>query len=204
MGYLIAAAVATALGPVLYRVFHPRERWVRVVDTFVYLAVPVLVLLQVVLGAVRERSLLPVVLLVAGLGVPSLFERVSRFFAEHTDRAALAVGLSGLALHAALEGAALPSADAGDVAFGAAIVLHRAPVGLVIWWLVRPRWGVGAGALVVGGLIALTVGGYFAGSGLAGSLHGPGAELYQAFVSGSLLHVVFHQGREDHAHDHPD
>ena len=26
-------------------------------------------------------------------------------------------------------------------------------------------------------------------------------ELYQAFVSGSLVHVVFHQGRHDHTHD---
>jgi hypothetical protein len=26
-------------------------------------------------------------------------------------------------------------------------------------------------------------------------------ELYQAFVSGSLVHVVFHQGRRDHSHD---
>ena len=27
-----------------------------------------------------------------------------------------------------------------------------------------------------------------------------GAALYQAFVSGSLIHVVFHQGRHDHDH----
>lgn len=200
MAYLIAAAVAPVLGPLLYRALHPRERWVRVVDNFVYLAVPVLVGLQLLPGMLRERSVLPLVLVGLGLLVPSVFERASRFLAEHTDRAALVVGLSGLALHALLEGAALPSATSGDVAFGVAVVLHRVPVGLVIWWLVRPRWGVRAAGAAVGTLVALTVGGYVAGGGLVSSLHGAGTDLYQAFVAGSLLHVVFHQGRQDHDH----
>lgn len=201
MGYLVAAVVAPILGPVLYATLHPRARWERVVDGFVYLAVPVLVGLQILPLVIGERSALPVLLLAGGLLVPSAFERASRFLAEHTDRAALAVGLSGLAVHVLLEGAALPSATSGDLAFGVAVVLHRVPVGLVLWWLVCPRWGASRGALAVGALIALTVVGYAAGASLA-VLHGPRTELYQAFVAGSLLHVVFHQGRADHAHDH--
>jgi hypothetical protein len=202
LGYLIAASVAPLLGPLLYRALHPRDKWVRLVDSFVYLAVPVLVGLQVLPGALEGRSALPLVLLAAGLLVPSLFERASRSIGEHTDRAALAVGLSGLALHALLEGAALPTAARGDVAFGAAIVVHRIPVGLVLWWLVSPRWGGWAGGAAVGALVALTVIGFAAAGGFVTSLGGAGIELYQAFVAGSLLHVVFHQGRQDHAHDH--
>ena len=43
---------------------------------------------------------------------------------------------------------------------------------------------------------------YELGTGLLGDVHSSGAEIYQAFVSGSLVHVVFHQGRHDHDHSH--
>ena len=36
-------------------------------------------------------------------------------------------------------------------------------------------------------------------SGLHGD-HGTGVDLYQAFVGGALLHVMFHQSRRDHRH----
>lgn len=206
MGYLIAAAVAPVAGPLLYRALHRHEAAIHQVDAFVYLAVPALVALQVVPHAIRDRSALAFVLLAAGLLVPALFERASRALETHTDKAALAVGLSGLALHALLEGAALPSASAGDFWFGSAIVLHRIPIGLVLWWLVRPRWGPTAAGITVAGLVGVTVVGYAAAGGLVSSWQGAGPELYQAFVGGSLLHVVFHQGRHDHAHGdgHPD
>ena len=47
-----------------------------------------------------------------------------------------------------------PGALMRRAAFGLAVVLHRIPVGLVIWWLVRPRYGTGAAALSVGAAVA--------------------------------------------------
>jgi len=135
----------------------------------------------------------------AGLAVPSMAERISHALHRHTDELALLMGVSGLALHALLEGAALAPGDTG-IAFGLAIVLHRIPVGLVIWWLVRPRYGVAAGGLGVGAIVVVTLAGYGLGSEVLTGVHGSGAGLYQAFVSGSLVHVVFHQGRHDHTH----
>ena len=202
MSYLLAAAAAPVVGPLLYWGLHRRDGWVRLVDGFVLLAVPVLVALQVLPSAVRERSVVGVVLLALGLLVPTLFERVSRSLQTHTDSAALIVGFSGLALHALLEGASLTSAGPDDLAFGSAVVLHRIPVGLAVWWLMRPRYGVGVAAAAIFALVAVTVVGYSAGGGLVSAWPGPGSDLYQAFVGGSLLHVVFHQGRHDHAHDH--
>lgn len=198
MGYLIAATAAPVLGPVLYRMLHPHPGAVRFVDGFVYLAVPALVAWQVAPHAWDERSPVPVVVVAAGFFVPALIERASHALAEQTDNLAIVVGLSGLALHALLEGAAFGRDGHVDGAFGLAVTLHRIPVGLVIWWLIRPRFGQGAAALGVASIVFATL----AGAGLGGELlsDGHGAELYQYFVSGSLVHVVFHQGRRDHDH----
>lgn len=203
VAYLIAALAAPVLGPVLYGLLHGHHRAVRSVDGFVYLAVPALVAWQLLPGAWADRSILTIGLLGAGFLLPTVIERISQLLEHYTDNLALVVGLSGLVLHAALEGAAL-TPGAGVVAgpFALALILHRIPVGLVIWWLICPRFGRGAAAAGVGSIVVGTLVGYGVGTELLGNVPGPALGLYQAFVSGSLVHVVFHQGRHDHQHGH--
>lgn len=204
MSLFIAALVAPAVGPVVYKLLHPRERVVHWVDAFVYLAVPVLIAVQVVPVAWEEWSVLPLVLVVAGALIPVGMERASRLLEHRTDAVALIVGLSGLVLHALLEGGAFAPGSGGgavDPLFATAVILHRVPVGLVIWWLIRPRYGQPLAALGVASVVLSTLAGYGLGAELFGGTHPHEFELYQAFVSGSLLHVVFHQGRHDHSHD---
>ena len=112
------------------------------------------------------------------------------------------MGLSGLTLHALLEGAALVPTESGLAApFALAVLLHRIPVGLVIWWLIKPRYGGMLAAAGVGSILLATVFGFGLGTDVLASVLGPRTEFYQAFVSGSLVHVVFHQGRHDHTHE---
>lgn len=201
MGYLIAATAAPVFGPVLYRFLHGHPRAVHFVDGFVYLAVPLLVAWQVLPHAWEERDLLALVALGAGFVLPALIERASHAFAEQTDNLAIIVGLTGLWLHALLEGAALVPGDGGvEAPFALAVVLHRVPVGLVVWWLIRPRFGVAAASVGVGSFVVATLAGYGLGTEILADAHGPAGRLYQAFVSGSLVHAVFHQGRHDHTH----
>jgi zinc transporter ZupT len=203
MGWLIATLVSPLVGPALYRAFHDRPRAVELVDGFVYVAVPLLVAWQVLPHAWETRSAGLLLALGSGFLVPALVERASHVLADRTDNVALVVGLSGLALHAMLEGAAfIPTTEPPGVAFGLAVTLHRIPVSLVIWWLICPRYGSVWSALGVGSIVLATLIGYLVGTGFVGGLHGGALELYQAFVSGSLVHVVFHQGRHDHDHDH--
>ena len=203
VAYLIAALAAPVLGPVLYGLLHGSHRAVRSVDGFVYLAVPVLVAWQVLPHAWAERSIVTVLLLGAGFILPAAVERISHALEDHTDNLALVVGLSGLVIHASLEGAALaPGAGVVAVPFALAVILHRIPVSLVVWWLICPRFGGRAAAAGVGSIVIGTLVGYGVGTELLGDAPGAAVDLYQAFVSGSLVHVVFHQGRHDHQHDH--
>jgi hypothetical protein len=202
VGYLIAALAAPAAGPLLYRLLHERPRAARILDRFVYAAVPLLVAWQVLPDAWERRSVFPLLAVGAGILVPTWIERVSHALRHRTDAVALLVGLSGLVLHSLAEGAALaPVGDAGPVVtFAFAVTLHRVLEGLVIWWLLRPRYGIAAATAGVALLLVSTVVGLGFGMELLAGVDGAGVALYQALVAGSLVHVVFHQGRHDHSH----
>jgi len=121
-----------------------------------------------------------------GLGLALVLERRLPAAAGRV----LVVG--GLVVHAALEGRALSLHGAGSGALAVlAVVLHRLPLGLGLWWLVRPVVGpLGASALL--GAVAL-VGG--AGLGWGGAVLEPGllqvAALLQAFTAGAVLPALF-------------
>ncbi|MEQ1856342.1 MAG: hypothetical protein ABL963_07725 [Longimicrobiales bacterium] len=202
MAYLIAALAAPVAGPLLYRLFHERPRAARLLDGLVYFVVPVLVAWQVLPEAWERRTVLPLVAVTAGVLIPGWIERASHFLRHRTDGAALVVGLSGLLLHSLLEGAALAPLESAppSLAFALALTLHRIAEGLVIWWLLRPRYGVGAAAAGVALLLAATIAGVVLGLEFLAGVDSTGVAVYQAFVAGSLVHVVFHQGRHDHTH----
>ncbi len=201
---LAVAVAAPAAGVLLYSWLHEHPRLTRSVDNFIYIAFPGLVAWYVLPAAWRERDPLPVLAVAAGSLVVWAAERIFRARSPRTDDVAVLVGASGAAVHVLLEGAALATrseAGLGDPLI-MAVALHRLLVGSVIWWLLRPRHGPLAVWLAVGFLCAATMAGYALGSEALGPIaDGPGATLYQAFVAGALLHVVFHQGRRDHAHD---
>lgn len=202
MAYLIVALAAPALGPALYRLLHERPRAARVLDGVMYYVVPMLVAWQILPDAWERRSVLPLVAVGAGVMLPAWIERASHALRHRTDAAALVVGISGLLLHSLAEGAALTPLEAStpSAAFAAAITLHRVAEGLVVWWLVRPRYGVGAATGGIALLLLATLAGLGLGLELLAGVEGTAVGLYQALVAGSLVHVVFHQGRHDHTH----
>ena len=77
------------------------------------------------------------------------------------------------------------------------VILHRLPVGLAIWWLLKPQVGTKWASVVLVAMMTLTAAGYFAGTQLLSQLSLDNTVYLQAFVTGSILHVVLHQ---PHAH----
>lgn len=197
MFQLAGSLAAPVVGAFLYRWLHGWSGAVRLFDGFMYVAVPAIVLWQVLPDSWENHGILAVLVLLLGMVTPNLIERISRSLAPHTDNLALLAGLSGLLIHAFLEGVALVSKGT-RIAY--AVILHRIPVGLMIWWLLRPRHGFRVAATGIGTILVATVVGY--GIGVQIFAEGDGVELYQAFVGGSLIHAVFHQGRHDHRHEH--
>lgn len=195
---LVSALLAPLAGVLIYVTLHHRARTVRLLDTAVIVALPVLVAIQVLSHAWEERSLLPVAAVALGAGLLAVVERLSHSLARHTGDVTILFALLGLSLHALLEGSALTAG--ASPAFVLAVVVHRVAVGLLVWWLVAPRHGAPSAAVGVAAILAATAAGYVVGAGVVADVPFVDSHLLEAFVAGTLLHVVLHQGREDHRH----
>ena len=171
----------------------------KLIDRIVFVALPLLVGWQILPHVWSEREITPLIAVIAGVGILYLIERISHRLARHTDDLAILLGVASMVLHALLEGGALTPASA-SAPFAFAVILHRVAVGLLIWWLLEPRHGVVVAIAGIGAILLGTMIGFAAGTEVLPDGHAA-IELYQAFVAGSLLHVVFHQGRRDHVHD---
>ena len=194
---LIASLAAPVLGAMLYPALHNVKLARKIFDYIMVVAVPLLVLGHIAYHAWPGQIVVALLLVLGGLLFPLLLERMSSAFASKTDNIALAAGISGFAVHVILESAVLGVASTDLVL---AIVLHRMVVGLMIYWLVEPEFGFLIGALAVGAILVATLVGYFLfGSLLLEDSHT--ADYYQFFVSGSLLHVIFHRSIRQHKHD---
>lgn len=194
---LLATSIGSLLvGPALYVMARRRDVMLSLMDGFIFVTITGLVLLYILPDTFANGGWPTLIFAITGLFGPTFLESFSRKAARKTHLAALILGLAGLALHALVDGTALSptlTSSANGVLLPFAVIIHRFPVGLTIWWLLRPSFGTRA-ALSVLGLVALaTVVGFSLGSFLTEGLSSSGMAWFQAFVAGSLLHVVFHQ-----------
>ena len=198
MPYLIAALGALAAGPLLHAGAGHRRGFAPVLDGLTRTAIPGLVFLALIPAAVGDGDWFILAALTAGFLIPVAIERTSRRATRRTHRLALLAGLSGFVIHNGLDGAALATLPLGaDPSFPMAVVLHRLPVGLAVWWLVAREVDRRAGIAALGALMLATVGGYLFGVMVGEMVSDSGAlTLYQAVVAGSLVHVAVHQRGE--------
>lgn len=203
MLYLIVALAALVAGPLLGlragplhgAEARPRRTLAAVLEGLAMAAIPGLIFLEFVPSAIGEGDWSVLLVLAVGFMLPIAVEKATRQTGGEAHRWALLAGLSGFAVHAALDGAALATlpTDAG-ASLPLAAVLHRLPVGVAVWWLVEREMDRRAAIGALGVLMTATVLGYAVG-GEAGwtAAGGGGVRLFQAAVGGSLVHVVMHQ-----------
>ena len=197
MAFLLTSLLALFLGPLLARAFRRSDRVLAALDGFVIAAILGLVVLHILPHAVALGGLPVMAAAVAGLLLPSLVERrLPTRGAGRASRGVILLIAVGLAVHAALDGAALalPGDPAGEEAGGVllafGVLLHRVPEGLAVWGAAKPLWGT-AGALALIALIAVATSvGFGYGGGLLTELSGPFLGAFEALVAGTLLHVV--------------
>ncbi|MDX1509537.1 MAG: hypothetical protein R3358_14715, partial [Woeseiaceae bacterium] len=140
--------------------------------------------------------------LLLGLAFPVVLERNFRKALPHAHEVVLVLAAVGLVLHAAIDGVALLPLDGSDnvlrnnLALG--VILHRLPVGMAIWWSLRPNFGTAVAVAVFAVVIAATAGAYFLGAPIAALASNESVAWFQAFVAGSLVHIVAFGISHDH------
>ena len=217
---LALSLVALALGPVLYGVCREMNFVRRALDGFLFVTIAGIVVVHIVPEVYSVAGLTALAFLAAGVGVAFFVERRPSMGDAGQYSWIILLGAVGLVVHAVMDGIALlpddriyvidsyPLAEqlrdhgghnhdhdgflsellSNHLAFG--VILHRIPVGMAIWWAVRPRLGktVALGALA---LIALaTSAAYFLGEPVIALMQAKSVACFHAFVAGTLLHVI--------------
>lgn len=187
--------LALFLGPLTYRLLQRQPGWLDLLDAFIFVTISGLVLFHILPELLHSGGLLVLVIMLLGLLAPSWIEKYFHKVAHQAHQATLLLGVLGLVLHASIDGSVL-LVEQGDetgwlLALG--VLLHRFPIGITIWWLLRPQYGRLFPLVILCGMsIATLVGAFFAGHSLA-QLDGQGMAWLQAFVMGSIMHVVLHR-----------
>ncbi len=193
MWLLVASVVALLVGPTLARVAGERRGPLAALDGFIVVALLGLVLLEVLPEAFEHAGPLAVGAAVVGVALPRLLEGRLHVAEGQLHGAVTWGAVFGYGVHAVLDGAALVG-ETSSLALGLGVVLHRVPVGVTMWWLVRPRYGVRGAAVAVAWIGATTALGFFGAGKLVAALPLGTLGLFQALVGGSLLHVVAGHG----------
>lgn len=165
-------------------------------DGFVFVAITGLVVVHIVPESVELAGWIAVAAVALGAWLPTLIEHRLRSLASKVHTITLVLGLLAIAVHAFTDGLALatnPDGHGESHMLPTAVLVHRLPVGLTVWFLLRPLYGLRVAVAVLLMMAAATSAGFFSGTAMIATLETRFWGLFQAVVAGSLLHVVLHR-----------
>jgi hypothetical protein len=193
---LILSIAALLLGPAIYAYGRRNPTARQILDGFIFITIAGLICVNIVPESLAVGGAMAGLFLILGIAFPVLIERGFHGALHEAHVLVLIIAALGLIIHAIVDGIALLPAEGGDLAH--AVILHRLPVGMAIWWSLRPNLGlpvaIGAFATII---IASTLA-YTFGAPIVELGEARGIAYVQAFVSGSLIHIVAFGVTHDH------
>jgi len=192
---LFLSILALFLGPLTYRLLQRQPGWLDLLDAFIFVTISGLVLFHILPELLHSGGLLVLVLMITGLLAPGWIEKYFHKAAHQAHQTTLFLSIFGLVLHASLDGSILlaEQSDRTGWLLAIGVLLHRFPVGITIWWLLRPQYGRVLPLIILSCMSAATLVGAFFGEYSLAQLDGQWMAWLQAFVMGSIMHVVLHR-----------
>ena len=201
MSLLVLSVLVLLIGPLLARFFQHSRPFNELLDGFVLVSIGGIAVLHLLPEAFMQIGIMAIVMAILGALLPAFAEKLFHQQERITHTGVLTLALSGILLHTLLDGMALSAGSRGHghgELLAYAVVLHRLPVGMLIWWALRPLYSIRVIVTVLLVMCASTIGGYLLGGIHVDLEHSVLPTYFQALVTGSLLHVLFHR----HFHDH--
>lgn len=207
---------ALLLGPLVYAWGRQRPVLREILDGFVLITVAGITCVYIVPDAIAVGGIHVLAFLAAGLLFPVAIEKIFRRSLHRAHVFIVVLAALALIVHAVIDGIALlPEYADSTAAHGGnspldgllpdrlalGVILHRLPVGMAIWWSVRPAFGATA-AIATFALIVFATGlAFFFGAPVVAVAEASSIGYFQAFVAGSLVHVVAFGVSHDHGTD---
>ncbi len=187
MNFLLSTLPLLA-GPFVYGLGRRNAVVERLLDALIVVAIAWIVVAHIIPEAFSAAGTIVFLALLVGMAFPFLLRRVFHLASSTAHIALLTLAAFALVLHALIDGIALSPAGGNELAI--AVIIHRLPVGMAIWWTFRPAIGTTAAIVAFGLLIAATAAAYFLGAPVAELAESRTLALFQAFVAGSLVDLV--------------
>lgn len=190
---LTLTLLALASGPLLYLYARTRLGLLAYLDGFMLVSIAGLVLLEAVPGTFSAGGAWSALFLLLGLLGPSVLEQGLSRAQRSAHLLALLLAVLGLIVHSVGDGVVLSQGGEEHALYALplAVAVHSVPVGLAVWWLLYPVFGVAPPLAAIIGMVAGTLAGFAYGPELGAELGSAGWAWFQALVAGSILHVVF-------------
>lgn len=199
--FLALGFLALCAGPLMVWLLRSHTWSTVVLDSFCLITISGFALLHLLPESAEQAGWLVLPLALLGFVLPSVAERTLHHGHPGMRRVVIALAILGIAAHATLDGLFLNVG--GDVHLNHehagtheltawAVILHRIPEGLGIWWIVPRTLGVLPAVLITVASIAATLFGYFLGGSVLTDDSQNALAMLQSLLVGSLLHVVLH------------
>lgn len=216
MTHYVLSIVALLAGPVIYGWARSRPTGRHLLDGFILVTVAGIVCVYIIPDAVITGGRLAWLFLAVGLTFPVAIEKLFRQSEHRAHVFIVILAASGLVIHALIDGLALlpgvgsaissanneTNARLWNSIFGnqlaIGVILHRLPVGMAIWWSVRPGFGMAAAIVTFLMVIAATSAAFFFGAPALALAELQSLAYFQAFVAGSLVHIVAFGVKHEH------
>lgn len=189
MVVLLTAVVALLVGPLIVAPLERQRHMRDMLDGFIFVSIGGLVAIDILPHLVEELGALGLLLVAVGLWGPSWLEHRFREAARSTHVAVAVFAAFGVLVHTLIDGAALEAT--GKTSLVLAVLLHRLPVGMAVWWLLRPAWGTRGALAMLAAMVTATALGFLLGHEVLVDI--PELAILEALVAGSILHVVFNR-----------
>lgn len=193
---LLLSITALLLGPVIYALGRRNHVARQILDGFIFITIAGIICVHIIPEALAAGGTLAIIFLALGIAFPVVLERGFHSAFHEAHVLVLVVAALGLIIHAIIDGIALLPAQGSDLAY--AVILHRLPVGMVIWWSLRPNLGISVAVAAFVTISIATAASYILGGPMVELAEARSIAYVQAFVSGSLIHIVAFGVTHDH------
>ena len=204
MLHLVLSVICLFLAPALSWAYHRYTKHYLLIDRILVIVIGLFVI-KLLPDSIRAAGWLAAGLAGIGFLLPTAAERLWRRQVDQVDSLPLMLAGTGFLVHDYIDGAALriPFETAFSQGVLWAVVLHRLPEGMIIWWVLYPKFGKQLAYLGLTAMGLSTVAGYFTGHELFWRLGQPTlvAGCFEALLAGSLAHLLTHKYHKHDEHD---